>query len=252
MADRYIDNREVVEYGRHFLREVIRLIGLSPLVDIALLQQLIQAVVDAMEAALAMANRQQSGARTGRTGTSEAVADTNDALRRFHYHLKTLPQGTAFDHEAFFAGATLGGMVKLKPADLLARVEYTLSGFLAPANAGLPGADEWLPVVQQARNALAAAIAGKQVASGDNKDAAGSVAEIRERFLNLYNNVAKRAVWAVLAEVGRLDDYRRYFLDLQVNEDGRRPVAENPDAPVAEPGAPADEPGTPSGEPAAV
>jgi hypothetical protein len=247
VADRYIDNREVVEYGRHFIREVRRLIGLSPLVDIALLQQLVQGIVDAMETALAQTNRQQSGARTGRTGTSEAAADTTDALRRFHYHLKTLPQDTKFDHEAFFAGATLGGIVKLKPADLLARAEYTLTGFTAPANAELPGADEWLPVIQDARDALAAAIAGKQEASGNSKDATGSASEIRDRFLNIYNNVAKRLVWAVLAEVGRLDDYRRYFLDLHVNEDGRGPVIEAPDAgPGVEPGVPDAKPDTPA------
>lgn len=228
MADKHIDNREIVEYGRYFLREVGRLLGLSPLVDIALLQQLVQAVVDAMEAALAVAQTQQSGTRSGRAGTAEAAADTVDALRRFHYHLKTLPRGTAFDLEAFFAGGTLGRIDRLKPADLLARVEYTLTGFATPANAGLAGAAQWLPVVQEARDALAAAIAAKQAARGNSKEAVGSVGEIRQRFLNLYNNVAKRLVWALLAEAGRLDDYRRYFLDLQVNEGGRGPIAETP------------------------
>ena len=214
-------------------------------VDITVVQQLVQAVVDAMEAALAVANRQQSGARTGRTGTSTAMAHATDVLRRFYYQLKALPQGTSFDPEAFFAGGTLDGMVKLKPADLLARADYAVSGFTAPANAGLPGTDEWLPAILDARNALAAAIQGKQDARGDSKDASGSLSEIRERFLNVYNNVAKRLVWAVLAEAGRLDEYRRYFLDLQVNEEGRRPGAapETPEAggPDAGPGAP-DEP----------
>jgi hypothetical protein len=250
VADRYIDNREVVEYGRHFLREVRKLSGLSAVVDIAALQQVVQAVVDAMEAALAVANRQQSGARTGRTGTSGATAHAIDVLRRFHYHLKTLPQGTAFDFEAFFAGGKLDGIVRLKPADLLARADYAVTGFSAAANAGLPGTGEWLPAVLDARNALDAAIQGKQDARGNSKDASLSLSEIRDRFLNVYNNVAKRAVWVVLAEVGRLDDYRRYFLDLQVNEDGRRPEAE-PETPGVEPGTPDAEPGTPT-EPSAV
>jgi hypothetical protein len=237
VADRYIDHREVVEYGRHFLREVLKLIGVSAMVDIAALQQVVQAVVDAMEAALAVANRQQSGARTGRTGTSGATARALDVMRRFHYHLKTLPQGTAFDFEAFFASGKLDGIVRLKPADLLARVEYAVNGFAVPANAALPGAAEWRPAVMDARNALTAAIQGKQDASGNSKDASASISEIRDRFLHVYNNVAKRLVWAVLAEVGRLDDYRRYFLDLQVNEDGRRREDE-PETPGTEPGAP--------------
>lgn len=221
MADRYIDNREVVEYGRHFLREVTRLIGLSPLVDIAFLQQLVQACVDAMETALAAASQQQSRARVGRAGTAAAAAGTVESLRRFHYHLKALPREVQFDHEAFFVRAVMGRLDRLKPADLLARAERALAGFAAPANAGLPDAAEWQRIIETARDALAATIAGKQAATGGNRDATGSLEDIRLRFVDLYNNVAKRLVWALLAHTGRLDEYRRYFLDLQVNESGR-------------------------------
>jgi hypothetical protein len=253
VADKYFENREMVEYGQHFLREARRLIGLSPLVDIALLLQLVQAVVDAMMAALATAQTQKSGTRTGRVGTSEAVADTVDVLRRFHYHLKTLPQDTVCDPEAFFAKGVAGRLDRLKPADLLSRTEYAVTGFSVPANAELPGAAEWQPAITTARDALAAAIAGKQEATSGNKDAVASVSEIRQSFLNLYNNVAKRLVWAALAEVGRLDDYRRYFLDLQVNEGGRGKYPETPAEPgdPSQPGAPA-QPGAPVDEPAAV
>lgn len=250
MADKYINSREVIEYGRYFLGEVRRLIGLSAVVNIAALQQLVQAVVEAMEAALGVAQTQRSGARTGRTGVSETAADTLDALRRFHYHLKTLPQSTVYDRDAFFGGFSMDEIARLKPADLLDRADHASRGFSVPANLGLPGLAEWLPIVLNARNALAEAIEGKRDAAGNDRDAVGSVAEIRERFLNVYNNVAKRAVWAVLAEVGRLDDYRRYFLDLQVNEDGRRPGAE-PETPGAEHGTPDAEPGAPT-EPTAV
>lgn len=250
MADKYIDYREVVEYGRHLIAELQRLIGLSTVVDIGVLQQLVQAVVDAMEGALAVANRQQSGARAGRTGTAEAKAATVDTLQRFHFHLKTLPQGTACDHEAFFAGGMLNGLVRLKPADVLARADYAISGFSAPANAALPGAAEWLPALLDSRNALAEAIRSKREARGNDRDAVGSLAEIRERFLNVYNNMAKRLVWAVLAETGRLDEYRRYFLDLQVNEEGHRPIAE-PEIPDTGTDIPGAEPADPA-EPAAV
>jgi hypothetical protein len=250
VADRYIDNREVVEYGRHFLREVRKLIGLSAVVDIAALQQIVQAVVEAMEAALGVAQVQRSGARTGRAGTSGAAADTLDALRRFHYHLKTLSQGTAFDRDAFFGEMAIEQVARLKPADLLDRADHAVRGFSVPANAGLPGADEWLPAILDARNALAAAVEGKQESRGNDKDAVGSMSEIRGRFLHVYNNMAKRLVWAVLAEIGRPDEYSRYFLDLQVNEAGRRPGAE-PETPGVEPGAPDVEPDAPD-EPAAV
>lgn len=253
MADRYIDNREVIEYGRHFLREVVRLIGASSIVDITLLAQLVQNVVEAMEAALGVAQVQQSGARTERASASGAAADTSDALRRFHYHLKTLPSDTTFDRDAFFGRSSMDEIGRLKPADLLARAEEVVRGFAVPANAGLPGADEWRPVISAARDSLAAAIAGKQQATGGNKDATASVSEIRHNFLNVYNNVAKRMVWAVLAQIGRLDDYHRYFLDLQVNEGGRGKYPETPAEPgdPVLPGAPA-EPGASAAEPSAV
>lgn len=250
MADRYIDNREVVEYGRHFLREVRGLVGLSTVVNIAVLQQLVQAVVEAMEAAFGVAQTQRSGARTGRASASEAAADTLDALRRFHYHLKALSQDTVFDRDAFFGEMSIEAIARLKPADLLDRADHAVRGFSVPANVGLPGITEWLPAILVARNALFAAIEGKQESRGNDRNAVGSVSEIRDRFLHVYNNMAKRLVWAVLAEIGRLDEYRRYFLDLQVNEDGRRPGAEPeiPDTGTETPGA---EPGAPV-EPAAV
>jgi hypothetical protein len=247
VADRYINPREVVEYGRYFLREVVKLIGLSAVVDIPALQQLVQAVVEAMEAALGVSQTQRSGAKTGRTSVSDAGANAFDALRRFHYHLKTLPKSTVYDRDAFFGGFSMDEIARLKPADLLDRAEHASRGFAVPANLGLPGINEWLPVILNARNALAEAIEGKQDATSNNKDAVGSVAEIRERFLNVYNNVAKRSVWAVLAEIGRLDDYRRYFLDLQVNEDGRRPAEPgNPDTEPETPGAGPDAPAEPA------
>jgi hypothetical protein len=228
VADRYIDNREVIEYGRYFLNEVRKLIGLSAFVDIAVLQQIVQAIVDAMEAALTTSHLQQSGARTGRLSTSDASALLLDGLRRFHYYLKTLPSDTKLDLEAFFPGGTLNGLIRLKPADLLSRADDVLRGFNVPVNAVLPGAAEWTKTLTESRDSLATALTGKQDARAGQKDATGSVAEIRARFLNIYNNVAKRAVHAVLAEIGRLDDYRRYFLDLQMNEDATAP--ETPDA----------------------
>ncbi|HWN66919.1 MAG TPA: hypothetical protein VNM90_04720 [Haliangium sp.] len=237
MADKYIDHREVVEYGRHFLAEVRRLIGLSAVVDIAALQRIVQAVVEAMEAALGVAQVQRSGVRTGRAGASGAAADTLEALRRFHYHLKALPPGTVFDRDAFFDGLSMDALARLKPADLLARADHAVHGFGVPANAGLPGAADWLPAILDARDALAAAITGKQASRGSDKDAAGSLSEIRARFLHVYNGMAKRLVWAVLLELGRLDEYKRYFLDLQVNEGGRRP-GDEPEAPGAGPETP--------------
>jgi hypothetical protein len=237
VADSYIDNHEISEYGRYFLAMVVKLIGLSALVDIQALYRLVLAEVEAMEAALARASVQKSGVRTGRSSTSDASAELADWLRRFYYDLKTLPPGTVLDRAAFFPTGTLGNPERLKPSDLLARADEVLAGFSAPANAALPAAADWLAGITTARNALQEAIAGKRSATSDTTDAVDSLSAIRHRFLNVYNNVAKRLVHAVLAQHGRLDEYRRFFLDLQVNEDGSAASPE-PGAPGA-PGAPA-------------
>jgi hypothetical protein len=245
VADRYIDNGEISEYGRYFWEEAARLLGLSTVVDIAVLRQLVLAQVEAMEAKLGQARAQQNGARIERSSTSEATVDLNDWLHRLFYHLKTVPADAAIDHEAFFPNGTLDRIERLKPADLLDRSAAVLVGFSSPRNATLPGAAEWQAGIAGARTALQEAISGKRGSRSDTKDAVSSMAETRQRFLNVYNNMAKRLVHAVLAEIGRLDEYRRFFLDLQVNEDGSRA---EPAQPPAQPG---DQPGTEPTPPAA-
>jgi hypothetical protein len=245
VADSYIDNGEVCEYGRHFWEEAAKLLGISTVVDIATLRQLVMAEVEAMEAALAQARTQQNGARLGRDGTAEAAGDLSDCLRRFFYHLKTVPAGAAVDREAFFPTGNLDKIERLKPADLLDRSAAVLVGFTSPRNAALPGAADWQASITGARTTLQEAISGKRGSRSDSKDAVSSMAAIRQRFLNVYNNMAKRLVHAVLAEIGRLDEYRRFFLDLQVNEDGSRIV--EPALPPAQPG---DKPGTEPDAPA--
>jgi hypothetical protein len=220
MADRYIDYAEVSEYGRFFVREVRVLVGASPLVDMEALAQRVLAAVEAVEAEVYRAQMHGSGFRVQRGDSQSATRRLRDQLRRFHYHLKTLPSG-GFDFDAFFANGKLDGVHRLKPADLVARADYALTGFTVPANSALPGAQQWQATLQDARDALAAATSGRQHARNDALIASTDMVAARERFLELYNGVAKPLVRGVLRDLGRADEYRRFFRDLQVNESGR-------------------------------
>jgi hypothetical protein len=229
MADRYIDYQEVSEYGRYFAREVRALVGASPLVDIEALAQRILAEVAAVEGERFSAQMHGSSFRMERGDSGQATRRLRDQLRRFHHHLKTLsPEG--FDFEAFFAGGKLDGVHRLKPGDLVSRADYVLSGFTVPANAGLPGANTWQGALQDARDALADATGGRQQARNDSIFATADMIAARQRFLDLYNGVAKPLVRGVLRDLGRANEYRRFFRDLQVNEGGRAAAPDTDDA----------------------
>ena len=222
VADTYIDYDEVSEYGRYFAAMLETLIGASSVVDIAAFRQRVLAEVEAVEAEHAKAQMQQSGMRTERGGTAGAVEATSRVLRRFHHHLDTLPPDALVDRLAFFPGGTLGKLSRLKPADLLGRADDVLRGFQVDVNAALPDAARWQAEILAERAALAEVLADKHSARHDKTEAVSALMAARERFLHVYNVMGKRLVHVVLADIGRLDDYKRFFLDLQLNESGPR------------------------------
>lgn len=220
MADRYIDYGEVSEYGRHSAQMVRTLVGASPLVDMEYLAQRLLAAVADVETELTRTAGHGSSFRMGRVDSDQATQRLRDRLRRFFHHLQTLPR-EQIDFEAFFAGAKLGGVHRLKPEDLVSRADEVMRGFAVPANAGLEGAATWRAALQEARDELDASFYGKLRAWGDNAVATADMMAARERFLDLYNGVAKPLVRGVLRDLGRVDEYRRFFRDLQVNETRR-------------------------------
>ena len=240
MADRYIDYSEVIIYGHYCAHAVRTLVGASPLVDMEVLAQRILAAVEAVEVELQRAGFHGSSFRMGRGDSSEATRRMRDLLRRFHHHLKTLPPEDR-DIAAFFPGGKLDGVHRIKPEDLVSRAEQALRGFRVPRHADLPGASTWQPALQDARDTLDAAIHGKQRAEHGTILATRDMMAARERFLDLYNGVAKPLVRGVLRDLGRAKEYRRFFRDLQVNE-GRQPAAPDEPGEIDEPDA-AGEPG---------
>jgi hypothetical protein len=221
MGDRYIDAREASEYGRYTWARLEVLTGQSRLVAVPELRQILLEAVEGVESEHRTTRTQQSSVRTGRVSTSEAKEDMRDVLRRFHYHTETLPAEIPIDRAAFFPTPGSGNLSKLKAADLLARADEVLHGFTVPRNAELPDAGRWTADITLRRYTLADSLGGKHVATHGNSLATSALQTARERFLHVYNLMTKRLVYVVLAELGRQDEYRQFFLDLQVNE-GRR------------------------------
>ena len=249
MADRHIDAREASEYGRYTWARLEVLEGRSQLVVVPQLRQSLLEAAEGVEAEYRTTRTQQSGVRTGRVSTSEAKENMRDVLRRFHHHTETLPAEVPIDREAFFPNQRRGNLSKLKAADLLARADEVLHGFTVPRNAALPDAGRWMADITLQRFTLADSLGLKHGATHGNSLATSALQTARERFLHVYNVITKRLVYVVLAELGRLDEYRQFFLDLQVNE-GRRGASPDEDGAIDDGGVPdgngSVEPGAPA------
>jgi hypothetical protein len=228
MPDKHIDCQEVSEYGRYFYNKSERLEGASPLVDIRLLRQRVLAVVEEAERYRTTTMVERSTVRGGRGNIGVASARLASDVRRFRHHVRAQPEEAGLDEEAFFPGGYVTP-AKRKPADLLAQGRDILAGFDAPANASLVNAAEWRATFAVSCASLDAALVDKHGAAHVASAGTEAQAETRRKFLALYNGMAKRLVRVVLQDIGRLQDYRMFFLDLQVNEDGQAA----PEAPYA-------------------
>ncbi len=226
--DPHIDYQEVSVYGRYFYRQSESLIGASELVDVAALRRLVLGRVEGVEAELLGVGAPRSIERLGRGSVVETTEEMRDHLRRFFFHLQSLPASSGVDIAAFFAGGKLGRISQQKPEDLLAQGDAVLRGFALPASATLPEAARWQTDIAASRQALDDALHGKQSATNSASAGTGSLSQARTSFLIAYNKVAKRMIRALLAELGREHEFRRYFRDLQVNED-REIVGDVPD-----------------------
>lgn len=219
MPDRHIDYREASEYGRHFIRQAGALAAeAAPLVDIGMLQQIVDVAVRRVEAALGISTSSGSELRGGQEDAAAQTEAVRGVVRRHYHHLQSLPADTGFDLEAFYPGGVLGDISRMKPADVLAHSEQVLRGFNAARNQSLPGAATWRADITAARDALDAALGGKGSSRTGKRTASRELQDARKGFLHVYNHVAKPLIRGVLGHLGRGQDFRQYFLDLQVNE----------------------------------
>ncbi|HEX2571824.1 MAG TPA: hypothetical protein VH877_19940 [Polyangia bacterium] len=217
MADRYIDYFEVSEYGSYFVTEAAALVGASELVNIPALQQRVSAAVEAVVVELEKIGIRRSDLRIGQADVDAAVPAVRKELERFYNFLGGLEDDVEIDRESFFSGDRLGNLAMLKPADLLIKLDEVLRGFLVPANAAVPERDKRKAKLEAVRKTLADALGTSSANTNRVISATAGLAAARERFLGLYNGVAKPLVRAMLADLGRADEYTRFFLDLQVD-----------------------------------
>jgi hypothetical protein len=211
MADRYIDVFEISEYGNFFLNETGRLVGASPLVDVAALQARVRAAKELVEQERSAAGLTGGGLRQERAGTDQAVAALRATLTRFHSYLHSLdPAEVSFDLEGFFPEGNLGTLSQLKPSDLEARVGKVLEGFALPKNQDFPQRDSWKTRLGQGRDALAQALTGRGEQRNEGSLVSSKLGAAREAFLVVYNGVAKPLVRGLLNDLGRGEELPLY------------------------------------------
>jgi hypothetical protein len=234
MADDHIDYLECFEYGDHFLAEVDKLNGLTTIVNIADVKADVSAAMASLAAELDKQGIQRSSVRVDRKDVSEKTAALRKHIDKFFHYVSSLDDDQAFDIDAFFKGSNLGAISTLKPSDLAQRANDIGRGFAADANKNLPDAAKWKARIEDAKTALESAIAGKGTKTGNAIQGTTALVAARQAFLVAYNGVAKRAIQAVLIKLGRKDELRLFFKDLQVNESSSG-TAVNPTTEVSSP-----------------
>lgn len=219
MADNYIDYLECLEYGGHLVREGMSLIDASPVVNVDVLLGQVADAARAVALELDKVGVKASALRGERGSIDQVASIARATLHGFFHHLRVQRVVLSFDFEAFFARQAVGKLARLKPADLLGKMDSVLRGFAAPGNADVPGAAEWQKALGDAREALDRAVSGRGTAKLQSIKATAGLIAARQRFLARYR-LAKRIIRALLDDLGRGHELALFFLDLQVNESG--------------------------------
>ena len=232
MADDYIDYMECVEYGEHFTTTTKDLAGLTNLVDINALVTFVETNMALVTTELDKQGVNRSGLRVDRREVEAKTTIARKTVQKFYHYLGSLDDDAGVDIEAFFAGGNLGPLAALKPADVAQRVGEVIRGFAS--NGAVPQGDAWKTRLETAQSELVAALGGKGSSAGTTIQGTAALVDARQQFLTAYNGVAKKLIGGVLTSLGRKDDLRLYFKDLQVNESGHaHPIAEPAPTPPA-------------------
>lgn len=228
MADDYIDYLECVEYGEHFTSTVTDLSGLSNLVDITALVAYVETAMGGVVTELDKQGVNRSGLRVDRREVEAKTTTARKTVQKFYNYLGSLDDDAGVDIEAFFEGGNLGALAALKPADVAQRVGEVIRGF--SSNSSVPQGDKWKTRLETAQSELVSALGGKGSSAGTTIQGTAALVDARQQFLTAYNGVAKKLIGGVLTSLGRKDDLRLYFKDLQVNESGHANPVPTPSA----------------------
>lgn len=238
MADTYIDFYEVGEYGPHFMTTAEALRNASEMVAVDKLIALVKTRVDNVAAELERAGIKRSDLRAGNGGLGETAASARELVARFWNHLLSLdPKEFKHDVAAFFAGERLGALAALKPSDVKAKVGTVLKGFAAPGNASLPLGAQWKAKLEAAHESIGGSEQGQGNALMNKLNSSRELGKARQDFIDAYNGVAKPIIRGLLALLGREDELKNFFKDLQVQEDQPRGASSTTGASEAKAGA---------------
>lgn len=230
MADDYIDYLECLEYGTFFTTEVKKLAVASNLVDIDALRTYVGAAMQAVATELEKQGVNRSGVRLDRQDVEAKTKTMRKTLEKFYHYLGSLDDEAGVDIAAFFAQGNLGSLAALKPADVAQRAGEVIRGFAV--NTTVPNGAAWKTRLEDAQTALVSALSGKGSSTGSSIQGTAALVDARQNFLIAYNGVAKKLVGGILTSLGKKDDLRRYFKDLQVNESSSGAAADAPPVPA--------------------
>lgn len=217
MADDYIDDQEVSEYGEFFYEESAKLEGLSPIFNMKELRAVIRDGIDKFQAERKKLTEGKSELSSSQKDTKTAAEEARDVLTRFYSFLGSFKKGT-IDLSAFFPKGKLGELAPMKPADLKTKLETVALGFEAEKNKSFSQRDQWRKEIGDALFTLEGALDKKEGKRTDSQRDTNAKTVAYENFLTLYNGVAKHTVQGLLHLLGRVDEYKLFFKDLQVLE----------------------------------
>lgn len=215
MADRYIDQDEILIYGPYGSRKMrTKLLGLVPACDgaVSYFADAIDEVTKQVREAIEAAHAADTSLRDGVRRKQPALVHGIDVLRRFSRHLDA--QAGPVDRKRFFRGdGTFSQLGKSGPRVLLALNH--IGAELKKKDAGVSEAAAWHKQVTEAAAALAPVLDHADNARTDRRDMTPEVAMARAAWLQTYT-AAKALAEAILRMVGKLDQMPRIFYDLAV------------------------------------
>jgi hypothetical protein len=234
VADRYIDQDEILIYGPFAIRQIGRIVrgrleAFDGVLDYMSNELTVQ--TEAVRTAVAAAREADVVRRRVHSPRVTSLSVARSALGHFSTHLDTHDPDTIDRKKFFTRDGTAGGVGKSAPRVLLTLTEIAKELDSAPE---VREAAHWRTVITEARDELAQVVDHAESAAGQRRLATPEVEAARLGWLTVYQ-ATKSQVEVVLRLIGALDWMRLVFHDLTVAP-GTHVVEAPPDPPV--PGVP--------------
>lgn len=214
MADTYIDQYEILGYGRFSAGQIKKLVlgldlELDPMVNIIALR--LKNETDAMQAALEKAGQLEAVTYKGDAGQPNAIAGARDVMRRLIHYVEAYPKGKEMAAD-LLQGVSLTTTLKRRPAKLAAAMSYALSQMVQYESA--------LPEYQSRRTELLGAFEALEKLNADvrksrteRQEMTPEVAAQRSKWLATYS-AAKLIIEGILKPLNKVHWMPEIFDDL--------------------------------------